>query len=914
MKTDQLAAHGVPREVVSILDRRGIRELTAAQRRAVEAGVLAGKNVVVSAPTSAGKTLIGELVAAKTAATGLTVFLVSHKALARQVFDLVNRWYVDHAGTPFLKAGILTGDADTVRGDWGPFHFVVATYEKLYWNLGAQPATLRNLRVVVADELQTLGHENRGQVFELLLARLIGRTERRPQIVGLSATAPNSAVLAEWLDAEHIHVAERVPPLEQEIWLPGRRLVYREDVDEPDESRLPLGHLTAGNCARWLLDNGLGPVAVMATTKPRVDEYAAEIAAVSPVDHDLPESVIDEFRAHGDGEDTTDRCIEYLRRGVGVHYANLSPGQRDVVERAFRAQQLKVIVATPTIVAGVNLPIRTVVYPQVTRWSPQGDVEIPLDEYLNGAGRAGRLGLHDAGTVVMWSDSIAGARRLAARFVFGELPSVESRLEERSEGFLLLHILGILGKGQMADLATLASGTLWGHERKFATKAALRAGQAGRFSRVVDGEDLAECWLRDGDHISLSAIGYALVRTGMEPREPLEAYVEFKRFHAGACGIVELLCRMCLADCMADALPYSAKMRDRWASALRPVLEGHLPSGQFVTNRQIVMFGHLLLATKELELPDYPATPMRNHRAEREGACARLAHLLRGTCSLAEAENAAQYETTVERVRVLADQLDLKVSSVAVPIARVLTQNRVPHVGIGRITKLAEAVDGEVGRVLKLEDGQLAKAVGPKQVAGVREAVIDYLHGLTKERSARQLAESKSSPELHGVVEPVLRLSGERFETPAKALLNALGWNVDTVEQDGTEPRVDLEGVDDLGNAVLVECKTADDRAGEVSRSDALVASKKVPAGFDGYVYTLGRPTFADSGVEYALKTRDQWPHVRLVTAGALVELLLSVEIRGVPREVACDVLRRFFHVGVARVLEQERHRALNER
>lgn len=146
-----------------------------------------------------------------------------------------------------------------------------------------------------------------------------------------------------------------------------------------------------------------------------------------------------------------------------------------------------------------------------------------------------------------------------------------------------------------------------------------------------------------------------------------------------------------------------------------------------------------------------------------------------------------------------------------------------------------------------------------------------------------------------------------------KRLLNALGWQVDTVDQDGTRAKVDLEGTDDLGTPVLVECKTTDDLAGEVSRSGAFDVVRKVPKGFAGHVYTVGRPTFADSGVEHALKKREQWPYVRMVTAGALVELLLGVKLRGVPQEAACGVLRRFTHVGVARVRDEERRLGIGE-
>lgn len=918
MRINGLSSHGIPTEILAVLRKRGIEELTDCQRLAIESGVLRGESVVVSAPTSAGKTLIGELVTAKNAESGLTIMLVSHKALARQIYDVFQKWYVEDTVSPLLKPGILTGDVDTVRGAWSRFHFIVTTYEKLYATLTASDQSLGNLLTVVADELQTLGLQGRGEVFELLLTRLIAGAKEQPQIIALSATTPNSSALADWLNAGHVRIEERHPPLEQEIWLPGRRLIYRAGADGPDEVRLPLRHPSLGKVVRWLFDNSLGPVAVMATTKPNANKYAKEIADLRPVDHDLPDDIVNEFRAYTDAEETTEAIVELLRRGVGLHHADLPPEQRAVVERAYYEQHLKVIVATPTLVAGVNLPIRTVVYPELTRWNPQGESYIALDEYVNGAGRAGRLGLHEKGTVVMLADSVADARRIERRFVFGEPSAVESQLEERTDEFLLLHLLSIMGRGSLQDLAALASKTFWGYERKLSQNPALVDAQAKKFSKSIQSGELSECWEFDGKVVFLSPIGRAIVQSGLEPADVVQAYDELKRFHKEAAepsAVIELLCRMCASPCMESMLPYSAQKRMRWASGLRDLIEGYFPNKQRAMSLQLVMAGHALLASKEQEIPYFPAAQMRTHRTERERACGRLAHLLRAACMVADAEQPANFESTIRRIQTLTDQLEFQVSAQAVPVARLFAQHRVPYVGPARITKLAEVTGGEIGRIAQLEDKQLASAVGSKQVVPVRVAVVAFLEGLTKEQAERQLAEAGEHSDLYKIIEPVLRLRGEKFEEPTKMLLNALGWKVDVVDRDGSEPKPDLTGTDRDGVAVIVECKTSERLAGEVSRKEAFDVRRKVPSGFNGHVYTVGRPTFAEAGVEQALKQRDEWPYVRLVTGGALVELLLAIRLRGLPQVTASTLLRSFVHFDVARVRHEEQlSRAASQR
>ncbi len=901
MNINELIEHGLPEECVELLRGRGFSELTTIQRSAVAAGVLDGKNVLAAAPTSSGKTLIGELVAATIAGSGLAVYLVSHKALARQVFGIFQTRYLIE-DVPYLHSGILTGDDDSVHGDWNAFDVVVSTYERFYAAIASAGTLPTGLTTVVIDEVQHLGDATRGPALEFLIASLLHA--EGIQVVGLSATIPNAPAIADWLSARLVSSENREPPLEQEVWIPNQRLIFREGTDTPEKTG-GSSDTNVGVVIEALLAEGRGPIAVMATTRPNAEKYVGMIADRLPVLNPIPRDLVDDFRSSSDGPESIGSFDEGLGRGVGIHTADLNPEQRFVIEQAFSNGTLKVIVATPTLVAGVNLPIRTVVYPVLTRWNGSTDASIDVAEYVNGAGRAGRLGFHEKGTAVLLGESIAQARKLVRRFIHQEPEMIESQFGEHSLAFNLLHMVAMFGQGTVAEITAFAAKTLWGHERGYRDDSVKREGLAGRLKDTADRAE-ERGWIdRDEQRMRLSPVGRAIVVSGLEPDDASAAHDTLQQYWTTVGesdpleddSVARMLCAFVELAAMDDYIPRESKGRNRQAAAVRRTVEAYFVGDP--TRMQCLGAGYLV-AQSELQVlrPDLAQELMRDRaiRGRCTERCFRLLAIAAAIARCGEDQERSAFQATL-----LSEAVRLQMPLAAVPIAQVLAVHRVRGVGRERTIRLASQVGGELGRVLKLEATQLAAAVGTAQVEGVRQAVLAHLDGLSKQQSERQLRESADHPAISELVECLLREQGTALEPYVCEALNRLGWDLRCVDQNGNTPHPDLRGSTPNGQPVAIECKTPDEYDKEISRKESKAILKKVPSDSTETLVTVGRPQFSFSGVQDAHSSIHTGRPFHLVAVSTIIEALLLRELDPALGEQSTECFVTLAHVDLQR-------------
>ena len=396
MKLKELLGFGATPDVVAKLGTTGLKQLTETQVEAAKAGLCTGANLVISAPTSSGKTTIAEIAAIEGALRGQkTVYLVTHRALAEEKFIRFRREY-SSAPDKWFEVAIATGDHS--EGDWTT-GVLVATYEKYLSLLTTSETYGIGGKILVADEIQILGDLTRGPDVEVLCTLI--RNQSPAQFIGLSATLPNAPEIADWLGCQSVVVAHRDVPLRQEVWTQTGRYFNYWGSDEIQQDSDDKPQITDTlDVVHSLLSEDEGPILVFTMTRPRTVALAQAFAADRQQDvasYELAEQ-LDLF-----SEPTTTASI--LRgtseRKVAFHSADLSFTERQVIEDALRDKRLDVVFCTPTLAAGVNFPVKSVVFDSFARWWICDDPWLPMQEFSNMAERAGRLGYHEEGKAVL---------------------------------------------------------------------------------------------------------------------------------------------------------------------------------------------------------------------------------------------------------------------------------------------------------------------------------------------------------------------------------------------------------------------------------------------------------------------------------------------------------------------------------
>jgi replicative superfamily II helicase len=236
-----LHGHGIPQVVIDAWAAR-IDELNDLQVDTINQGrLLAGENVLVTAPTSSGKTMIGELAAIRAAQLGgRSVFLLPTRALVNEQYSRFSSTY-GPAGLQTIRATGETAD-DVPALLQGQFDLAVLTYEKFTGLALGNTHLLKLLSVVVIDEVQTIVDPGRGAYLEFLLTLLRARRPAgvAPQVVALSAVLGDLGGLDSWLDANVIVRTERPVPLLEGVLGPNGIYRYVDaEGEEASEQLIP---------------------------------------------------------------------------------------------------------------------------------------------------------------------------------------------------------------------------------------------------------------------------------------------------------------------------------------------------------------------------------------------------------------------------------------------------------------------------------------------------------------------------------------------------------------------------------------------------------------------------------------------------------------------------------------------------
>ncbi|RLI25124.1 hypothetical protein DRO57_04870 [Candidatus Bathyarchaeota archaeon] len=468
MAVEELKNYGIPVSIIEKLKEMEITRLTDVQKLAIEKGLFEGKSMVVSAPTNTGKTFIAEL-AALVASTSRekrrTFYLVPLKAIAEEKFEEFQEKYSDWG----LKIAISTGERNEYDPNLTEYDVVIATYEKLSALLIKNPEIINEIGVVVVDELQMIGDEERGVNLEILLTRLC-KTLNPPQIIGLSATIPNTKELAEWLNAEVVETDKREVELREGIEYTGEKpinfhgfLIEKGDFlfKEFNKNRLGIEKRLNVHTFEGLLKIcEKEQVIIFTNTQRQAEDLALRISKRSAPSKNVVKW-IEQLDMYIETTPLTRKLKQCMTKGIAFHHAGLLPQEKRIVEDAFNNGDIKVICSTTTLGAGVNTPAKTVVILETKYYSGKS---IQSRDYKNMAGRAGRIRYcDDFGRSILFAENEKEFRRLWHSYIDAKTEHVISQIPKRNleSSILSLIVSGICENED--DIIKFVENTFFGY-------------------------------------------------------------------------------------------------------------------------------------------------------------------------------------------------------------------------------------------------------------------------------------------------------------------------------------------------------------------------------------------------------------------------------------------------------------------
>jgi len=344
--------------------------------RAEKLGVFkAEKGWLISAPTATGKSYIGIEVLKRNLPTKpameVYLYLVPFKALAEEMYSKLKQEL-----PPGTRINIKTGDYDR-QFDPKETDVLVATYESIDGMI--QQGLEFFPSIIVADEFSIISDDNRGARIESLISYLT-KLRGGVRLYVLSAVLKDLKRIANWLNIDLLEGDEN----DRSVKLETKCILF------------PKGRKT--EVVKRLLKNGLvhGNFIIFCGRVNEAENLAFELKNLT-IKFMKPKEIQDAKELVAQLKDDFPYLVglpELLENGVAFHHASLEVELRKEIAEAFRQRKIRVICATPTLCAGVNLPARFV----VVRDLRHGRARIFISEMVNMLGRAGRPGYDKKGT------------------------------------------------------------------------------------------------------------------------------------------------------------------------------------------------------------------------------------------------------------------------------------------------------------------------------------------------------------------------------------------------------------------------------------------------------------------------------------------------------------------------------------
>ncbi len=433
-----LSVYGFPISLINIWSN-SIPTLNQLQLESINKyGLFKGNHLIVSAPTSSGKTMIGELAALK----GLferkrAIFLFPLKALVNDKFKYFSSIYGNFGFRTIRATGDTSDEVPLLLR--GQYDVCLMTYEKFTALALGNPHVLEQIGTIVVDEVQMIADKNRGANLEFILTLLRIRRKHgiEPQTIALSAVIGDTNGLERWLDGGLLKKLDRPVPLDEGIINYTGTNKYIKSDDQTVNVIQNFVHREIRNggsqefiipLVKKLVSEGKQVILFRETTGEArgAGVYLSNSLGLKPA-----QSVLDSLPV-GDTSIATEALRQALSGGVAIHISHLGQEERLIIEESFRQpnSEIRVISATTTLAMGVNTPAEAVI---IAGLEHPGIPPQPysIAEYKNMIGRAGRLGFANRGAsylialspkdeISYWKDYILGTPEdLTSKFLDG---------------------------------------------------------------------------------------------------------------------------------------------------------------------------------------------------------------------------------------------------------------------------------------------------------------------------------------------------------------------------------------------------------------------------------------------------------------------------------------------------------------
>ena len=425
-----------------------IEEFNPAQKAVIESGYLDdNSNYIICIPTASGKTVLGVLPALKT-------ILNKGKAVyAAPLLSIQNEKVQEFKA--FEEHGISVGkhpsSADLSVMVFESFDALT----RFSWD------TLRDVDTLIIDEFHMIGEYTRGPTLEAAItrAKIINPSMR---IIALSATLRNIEEIEGWLEGTCIEHDYRPVPLNKEV-LDAEMFNTKNKNDvivKIVEKAMQDNSQALSFVSTRRFTESLATYVAKKINKKLSKEQKKTFKEVANKLLEVPKNK---------GSLPTTTCVklaEAAEKGVAFHHAGLFNEQKEIIEDEFRKGNILMISATPSLMYGVNLPSKSVAIRDTTRWTSNGPQLIPVFDYEQMSGRAGRPQYDDTGYSYLIAKTADEAFELEEHFINGEIELTNSKLIDNKDAIykqIIAQIASTLSK-DLDELIDFFEKTLYGYQ------------------------------------------------------------------------------------------------------------------------------------------------------------------------------------------------------------------------------------------------------------------------------------------------------------------------------------------------------------------------------------------------------------------------------------------------------------------